>query len=52
MLFRSPPGSEKGVELRGRLALAHKEMTALQADIEKQLALVRAWVERESGGGS
>lgn len=47
-----PPGSERGVELRGRLALAHKEMAELQADIDKQLALVRAWVSRETGGGS
>lgn len=47
-----PPGSQKGAELRGRLALAHKEMAELQADIDKQLALVRAWVARESGGGS
>ncbi|TPW19199.1 MAG: hypothetical protein FD126_2928, partial [Elusimicrobia bacterium] len=46
------PGSEKGAELRGKLALAHKEMAALQADIDKQLALVRAWVQREAGGGS
>lgn len=47
-----PPGSEKGAELRGKLALAHKEMAALQADIDKQLALVRAWVQREAGGGT
>jgi hypothetical protein len=46
-----PPGSEKGAELRGKLALAHKEMAELQTDIDKQLALVRAWVQRETGGG-
>jgi hypothetical protein len=47
-----PPGSDRGAELRGKLALAHKEMASLQADIDKQLALVRAWVQRETGGGS
>lgn len=46
-----PPGSERTAELRGRLALAHKEMAELQTDIDKQLALVRAWVQREAGGG-
>lgn len=46
-----PPGSEKGAELRGKLALAHKAMAELQTDIDKQLALVRAWVQRETGGG-
>lgn len=47
-----PPGSERGGDLRGKLALAHKRMAELQADIDKQLALVQAWVRRESGGGT
>lgn len=47
-----PPGSERGAELRGTLALKHKAMAELQADIDKQLALVRAWVARETQGGS
>ncbi|MDE2292260.1 MAG: hypothetical protein KGL53_09270, partial [Elusimicrobia bacterium] len=45
-----PPGSEKAAELRGRLAQAHKRMAGLQAELDKQLALVEAWVKRQTGG--
>ena len=45
-----PAGSDAAGEMRGRLALAHKRMTELQADMDKQLALVQAWVKRQTEG--
>ncbi|MBI3297574.1 MAG: hypothetical protein HYZ75_05390 [Elusimicrobia bacterium] len=44
-----PQGSEAAVEMRGRLAAAHKRMSELQAELDKQLALVQAWVKRQMG---
>lgn len=45
-----PQGSEAAAEMRGKLALAHKRMAELQADLDRQLALVQAWVKRQTEG--
>lgn len=45
-----PTGSGAAAEMRGKLALAHKRMAELQSDIDKQLALVQAWVKRQTEG--
>ena len=45
-----PQGSEAAAGMRGKLALAHKRMAELQADLDRQLALVQAWVKRQTEG--
>lgn len=52
LIKEEPPGSEKLPELRGKLALAHKRMDALAAELSKQTALVQAWVKRNTEGGA
>ena len=44
-----PPDSDRTPGYRARLAMNQKKMADLQDKIDKQLALVQAWVERSKG---
>ncbi|MEE8425062.1 MAG: hypothetical protein V3S11_04505 [Elusimicrobiota bacterium] len=44
-----PPDSQKRPQLRARLSECQERMTGMQDKLDKQLALVQAWIERNKG---